>query len=151
MAAGIRGLAEVEARRKSISYEVDVDPSIPPRLTGDPLRIRQVAFNLVANALKFTEQGGVRFTMTRVDADMEEMKGCHEGETAEAQEDVTGSAAAHRVTLRFAVSDTGPGSPTRSGPGSLSRLSRRTSQPRVDMAAQASDWPYASDLSTDGR
>jgi len=111
LAAGIRGLAEVEARRKSISFEVDVDPSIPPRLTGDPLRIRQVAFNLVANALKFTEQGGVRFTMTRVDADMEEMKGCHEGETAEAQEDVTGSAAAHRVTLRFAVSDTGPGVP----------------------------------------
>ena len=47
------------ARQRSIEFSINVDPRITPYVNGDPTRIRQVMINLVGNALKFTEKGGV--------------------------------------------------------------------------------------------
>jgi len=47
------------ARQRSIEFSINVDPRITPYVNGDPTRIRQVLINLVGNALKFTEKGGV--------------------------------------------------------------------------------------------
>ncbi|WP_051303608.1 response regulator [Psychromonas aquimarina] len=52
-------LMAVKAEQKDIELLVDCDTSIPLELFGDPLRIGQVLINLVANALKFTEQGEI--------------------------------------------------------------------------------------------
>ncbi len=50
---------QIRARQKSLSLDCDIADSVPDKLIGDPLRIRQVLLNLLDNALKFTSTGGV--------------------------------------------------------------------------------------------
>ena len=52
-------MLDESARQRSIEFSINVDPRITPYVNGDPTRIRQVLINLVGNALKFTEKGGV--------------------------------------------------------------------------------------------
>ena len=71
---------------KKLAYTVEVDPAIPPVLTGDPGKLTQVLLNLAGNAVKFTYQGSVnvRASLTGADEDGD-------------------------VTIRFEVEDTGIG------------------------------------------
>ena len=64
-------LAE-SAHRKGLEVVVQVDPSIPAGLLGDPGRIRQILMNLVGNAIKFTERGEVvvRVVLAETDGDL---------------------------------------------------------------------------------
>jgi hypothetical protein len=72
------------AAAKGIDLDVEIEDDVPDRLEGDPSRFGQVLSNLVANAVKFTHDGGVhvRVSATADDGD---------------------------VTLRVAVRDTGIG------------------------------------------
>lgn len=47
------------ATAKGLQFDIVVDDALPPRYVGDPTRIRQIAANLVSNAIKFTEHGDV--------------------------------------------------------------------------------------------
>ncbi len=73
------------ARRKSLDIGYVLDPQVPPVLCGDAGRLRQVLLNLLGNAVKFTDEGGVLLQIDR-------------------EADAGGS-----IVLRFRVTDTGRG------------------------------------------
>jgi len=73
------------ASDKDIAVSAKIDPNLPNRIKGDPTRIRQILVNLLGNAVKFTDRGGVTL---RVDV-------------VERQGDAT--------EIRFEVIDTGIG------------------------------------------
>lgn len=53
------------AQRKGAQLSLAVEPSVPRRVFGDQLRLRQVLANLIGNAVKFTEQGEVEVVVDR--------------------------------------------------------------------------------------
>ncbi|HCD34772.1 MAG TPA: hypothetical protein DER01_20350 [Phycisphaerales bacterium] len=58
--ADVSSLMRVRAADRKISLTVEYLTPVPESIQSDPVRIRQVLVNLVGNAIKFTEEGGVR-------------------------------------------------------------------------------------------
>lgn len=56
----VKQLFGPSCQQKGLSLEVSVDEAISDNLVGDPVRLQQVLNNLVGNAIKFTETGGVQ-------------------------------------------------------------------------------------------
>jgi signal transduction histidine kinase/purine-cytosine permease-like protein/FixJ family two-component response regulator len=54
-------LIEPEARAKHLRFVVDLDDTLPEAVRADERRVRQILFNVLGNAVKFTQSGEVRF------------------------------------------------------------------------------------------
>ncbi|MBF0514868.1 MAG: response regulator [Desulfovibrionaceae bacterium] len=76
----------VLSERKGLSLRYEAGPDLPRYLLGDAVRLRQVLTNLLGNAVKFTESGGVTVSVSRTKPPRPDLEG-----------------------LRFVVADTGPG------------------------------------------
>jgi PAS domain S-box-containing protein len=55
----ILDIFQFTAERNNVDLQVYLDPAVPLRLVGDVARLRQILFNLIGNALKFTHHGRV--------------------------------------------------------------------------------------------
>ncbi|MDB5472344.1 MAG: sensor histidine kinase/response regulator [Caulobacter sp.] len=64
LTAELNGFWRPAAAQKGLDLTVDLDPALPAALVMDGRRIRQVLFNLVGNALKFTPEGRVGIELT---------------------------------------------------------------------------------------
>ncbi len=82
------GIFKEQIDAKGVALFIHVAPDVPDTIVGDASRIRQVLFNLIGNALKFTEKGEVNVRITS-----------------------GGKAGQDRMRLRVSVADTGIGIP----------------------------------------
>jgi len=57
--AQVDALMRVQAHAKGLALEVEVAPDVPRWVRADPTRVKQILFNLLSNALKFTPHGRV--------------------------------------------------------------------------------------------
>ncbi len=56
-------LIRLRAEAKGLSFDYDVSANLPTSIRGDSVRFRQVLTNLIANAVKFTQAGGVHISL----------------------------------------------------------------------------------------
>ena len=76
---------ESRATHKGCDFDVEIAPDVPDVLRGDAGRIRQILFNLVGNAIKFTDSGEIKIRVFQTSSDGDQL------------------------AIRFNVSDTGIG------------------------------------------
>ena len=55
----VANLMALNADQKGLEFLLRIEPEVPRKLRGDPGRLRQILFNLLANAIKFTAEGEV--------------------------------------------------------------------------------------------
>lgn len=59
-------LLEILIKEKKLSYELLIEPDVPMEITGDPNRLHQILVNLLGNAIKFTNEGGIKVYVSMV-------------------------------------------------------------------------------------
>ena len=59
----IRTIINTQAQKKGLEFIMDLDPRIPDKLYGDKVRIRGVLINLLNNAVKYTQEGSITFSI----------------------------------------------------------------------------------------
>ena len=66
--AEVASLMRPRALEKGIQFNTEYPGSMPDAITSDPTRLRQILLNLTSNAIKFTEEGGVRIVTKFTDS-----------------------------------------------------------------------------------
>ncbi len=61
-------MLQVKAHEKGLTIVLHIAPVTPRYVTGDPGRIRQMLYNLIGNAIKFTSEGGITVRLTAIGA-----------------------------------------------------------------------------------
>lgn len=85
MLQSITGSLQYKSNEKNIYLEAQIDPAVPETVIGDSTRLSQILLNLVSNAVKFTDEGGVKIELAVIDQTRK------------------------NVRIRFSVTDTGIG------------------------------------------
>jgi PAS domain S-box-containing protein len=61
----IGGIMRMRAQQKKIAFQEHEDKDLPEGVLADDKRLRQVLINLIGNAIKFTDKGGISFEVQR--------------------------------------------------------------------------------------
>jgi len=69
LVADLHATLTPSAEAKGLTLAIDLRSEVPPCLISDPGRLRQILFNLVGNAIKFTTRGTIAVQITRSDGD----------------------------------------------------------------------------------
>jgi len=85
LVASVLELMRGSAHNHNLKLSSSIADDVPQVVRGDPIRLRQILINLVSNAIKFTEEGGIRVEVS------------------------SGPASQREIELLFAVADTGIG------------------------------------------
>lgn len=83
----ICNVISIQAEAKKVDFICSFDNNLPETVMCDSVRIRQIVLNLLTNALKFTAEGKIKFSLSVLDVNNE------------------------NVTLNFVITDTGIGIP----------------------------------------
>ena len=67
---------KLSTESKGLYFNADIDPRMPNVVVGDPTRLNQILNNLLSNALKFTEYGGITFSVKVLEQDATSSKLC---------------------------------------------------------------------------
>ncbi|HET9835704.1 MAG TPA: ATP-binding protein [Rhodanobacteraceae bacterium] len=65
LTSNVQRLLDKPAEAKGLALRIVVDEDVRASVRGDPVRLRQILTNLVGNAIKFTEKGGVSVRVSR--------------------------------------------------------------------------------------
>ncbi|MDR3337573.1 MAG: response regulator, partial [Treponema sp.] len=87
-------IIRVRLSEKSIQLKIDIDSSLPGILLGDEIRIRQILLNLLTNAVKYTREGHILFTVANGGVSGNVSGGLGDSDT---------------VMMKFEITDTGIG------------------------------------------
>ncbi len=107
LASEVLALMRERADSQQLSLRLDAAPGLAPWLRADAVRLRQVLFNLVGNALKFTERGGVVVRLSQ-----------------SASQSPSQTSAPGGVDLQLDVEDTGIGIPADAMPTLFDRFTQ---------------------------
>ncbi|WBL79714.1 ATP-binding protein [Bradyrhizobium xenonodulans] len=110
------------AAAKGLQAEVEISDKLPGLVVGDPVRLRAALENLIDNAVKFTEHGGVALAV----APWRPAKGKAKGKAKDKAKEKS------RVGVAFAVSDSGIGLTM----AEIKRLFRPFTQANVTIASR---------------
>jgi protein-histidine pros-kinase len=67
-AESVLSLLSPQASNKGLDLTMQVHRGVPEWVRGDSVRLRQILLNLIGNAIKFTEHGGIQFSISRAEA-----------------------------------------------------------------------------------
>ncbi|EGJ29579.1 MULTISPECIES: PAS domain S-box protein [Moorena] len=95
---GIVEIVVISAKQKNLSFRYEFLSPLPEFVKGDEIRLRQVLMNLLGNAVKFTDTGGVTFKVGYL--------GCSELNVDRSLTEKQGT-----QKMRFVIADTGIGIP----------------------------------------
>ncbi|MFD2204655.1 ATP-binding protein [Kiloniella antarctica] len=62
--SSVTGVQQPKAHSKGLELKTEIDPELPEWVRSDPTRLRQILFNLIGNAIKFTDQGHIKISVT---------------------------------------------------------------------------------------